>query len=315
MNRAPVRKKGQAGPRRQAASRSPVPGPLSPAFSDLRYDAQGLVAAIVQDADTGAVLMLGYMDREALGATLATGEVHFHSRSRGVLWRKGETSGNVLRLVSVAADCDGDALLVLARPAGPTCHTGETSCFHREIPWTGDRGPGTGKTEPAAAVIARNVSPQGPSSRTPLRPISAGDCENEERGCGARAPRAQPARSAGPTSALQSATGNDGGDEGTAEGRLEGLTLAPLFAVLRDRAERRPDGSYTVKLLDNEDKALKKLIEEAGEVALAVKNRDRANLVWELADVLYHLAVIMVAQGIAPADVNAELARRAGETR
>ena len=76
-----------------------------------------------------------------------------------------------------------------------------------------------------------------------------------------------------------------------------------------------PAGSYTAKLLENEDKALKKLIEEAGEVALAVKNRDRSNLVWELADVLYHLAVIMVAQGVAPAEVNAELARRSGSPR
>jgi phosphoribosyl-ATP pyrophosphohydrolase/phosphoribosyl-AMP cyclohydrolase len=188
--------------------------------------------------------MLGHMDREALAATLATGDVHFHSRSRGVLWRKGETSGNVLRLVSLAADCDGDALLVRARPAGPTCHTGEVSCFHRRLAWA------------ASGEAAEGAAPGG-----------------------------------------------------------EALDLAPLFAVLRDRAERRPDGSYTVKLLENEDKALKKLIEEAGEVVLAVKNRDRSNLVWEVADVLYHLAVIMTAQGIAPAEVNAELVRRAGAPR
>lgn len=96
---------------------------------DVRYDDRGLVPAIVQDAGTGAVLMLAYMDREALAATLATREVHFHSRSRGRLWRKGETSGNVLHLVDLSVDCDGDALLVKAHPAGPTCHTGDATCF------------------------------------------------------------------------------------------------------------------------------------------------------------------------------------------
>jgi phosphoribosyl-AMP cyclohydrolase / phosphoribosyl-ATP pyrophosphohydrolase len=88
-----------------------------------------LLPCIVQDADTGRVLMLAYMDAEALAATERTGEGHFHSRSRGRLWRKGETSGNVLRVVSLTADCDGDAILMLARPAGPTCHTGAETCF------------------------------------------------------------------------------------------------------------------------------------------------------------------------------------------
>lgn len=95
----------------------------------VRFDGDGLVAAIVQDATDGRVLMLAYMDAEALAATVATGEVHFHSRSRDRLWRKGETSGNVLRLVGLAADCDGDAILVTADPVGPTCHRGTRSCF------------------------------------------------------------------------------------------------------------------------------------------------------------------------------------------
>ncbi len=89
----------------------------------------GLVTAVVQDVADGRVLMVGHMDAEALAALLASGEVHFHSRSRGSLWRKGETSGNVLRLRSIALDCDGDALLVGAEPAGPTCHRGSRSCF------------------------------------------------------------------------------------------------------------------------------------------------------------------------------------------
>jgi phosphoribosyl-ATP pyrophosphohydrolase/phosphoribosyl-AMP cyclohydrolase len=95
----------------------------------VEWDAAGLVPIIVQDVADGRVLMLAYADREALEATLATGEVHFHSRSRDRLWRKGETSGKVLRLVDLTADCDGDALLATVEPAGPTCHRGTRSCF------------------------------------------------------------------------------------------------------------------------------------------------------------------------------------------
>ena len=98
----------------------------------VRFGPDGLVPAVVQDAGDGRVLMVAYMDREALDATLASGEVHFHSRSRGRLWRKGEESGNVLRLAGIAADCDADALLVTAVPAGPTCHRGTRTCFDPE---------------------------------------------------------------------------------------------------------------------------------------------------------------------------------------
>lgn len=214
---------------RTGASSSPDPSPLSP-----RWGADGLVPAIVQDAGTGTVLMLGYMDEEALRRTVDSGQVHFFSRSRRRLWRKGETSGHTLGLVGIALDCDGDALLVQARPAGPTCHTGETSCFHH-------------------AVVGPLPAP--------------------------------------------------------------GLSLVPLFDVLRQRFATRPEGSYSAKLFAQPDKALKKLAEEAAEVILAAKNEDRANLVWEVADVLYHLAVIMVGHGVAPGEVNAELARRAGGRR
>ena len=96
---------------------------------DIRFGADGLAPAIVQDVADGTVLMLGWMDAEALDATIATGDVHFHSRSRDTLWRKGETSGNVLRLVDIATDCDADALLVTAEPTGPTCHRGTRTCF------------------------------------------------------------------------------------------------------------------------------------------------------------------------------------------
>jgi phosphoribosyl-ATP pyrophosphohydrolase/phosphoribosyl-AMP cyclohydrolase len=102
-------------------------------FTGMQFDAAGLIPAIVQHARSGEVLMLGYMNEEALRQTLVSGMVTFWSRSRQALWRKGETSGNVLRLIEIRQDCDGDALLVLAEPAGPTCHTGRVSCFHRTL--------------------------------------------------------------------------------------------------------------------------------------------------------------------------------------
>jgi len=98
----------------------------------IRWDGAGLVPVVVQDVADGRVLMLAYADREALAATIATGDVHFHSRSRDALWRKGETSGNVLRLVRFEVDCDGDALLATVEPTGPTCHRGTRSCFDLE---------------------------------------------------------------------------------------------------------------------------------------------------------------------------------------
>ena len=103
------------------------------ALPPLSYDANGLIPAIVQDDATGGVLMLGYMDEEAIRRTLEKGLVTFWSRSRQEYWTKGETSGNVLRLKEIRKDCDADALLVRADPAGPTCHTGERSCFYRDL--------------------------------------------------------------------------------------------------------------------------------------------------------------------------------------
>lgn len=98
-----------------------------------KFDANGLLAAVIADEKDGAVLMVGYMDAQALAATQSTGLVHFHSRSRGTLWLKGETSGHVLHVRQILVDCDQDALLIYARPAGPTCHTGARSCFYREL--------------------------------------------------------------------------------------------------------------------------------------------------------------------------------------
>ncbi|MFN3742462.1 MAG: phosphoribosyl-AMP cyclohydrolase [Anaerolineales bacterium] len=98
-------------------------------ISDLRFDERGLIPAIIQDAQSGEVLMLAYMNREALQRTLESGETHFWSRSRRALWHKGETSGNVQKVVEIRPDCDGDALLIRVVPAGPACHTGNFTCF------------------------------------------------------------------------------------------------------------------------------------------------------------------------------------------
>jgi len=98
-----------------------------------RYDSQGLITAIAVNAATSAILMIAYMDAEALAKTRETGLAHFHSRSRGQLWLKGETSGNYLRVQEIRVDCDQDALLLLVRPDGPACHTGAVSCFYRRL--------------------------------------------------------------------------------------------------------------------------------------------------------------------------------------
>jgi phosphoribosyl-AMP cyclohydrolase len=99
----------------------------------LKYDEKGLIPAIVQDAESGQVLMLAYMNEEALEATLRTGQTHFWSRSRQELWHKGATSGNIQQVVEIAVDCDADTLLVRVRPAGPACHTGNVTCFYRHL--------------------------------------------------------------------------------------------------------------------------------------------------------------------------------------
>jgi phosphoribosyl-AMP cyclohydrolase len=98
-----------------------------------KFDSAGFLSAVVQDSASGEVLMVAFMDREALDATRETGFAHFHSRSRGRLWKKGESSGNVLHVEAILVDCDQDALVLKVRPAGPACHTGEHSCFYRAL--------------------------------------------------------------------------------------------------------------------------------------------------------------------------------------
>ncbi len=148
------------------------PSTEGPLADQVRWNEAGLAPAIIQNASTGRVLMLGWMNREALEQTMEAGRVHFFSRSRNRLWLKGETSGNHLHLVSLDLDCDADALLVRARPAGPTCHTGEISCFDRE--GGGDSAPGLdGVLDALAEIVARRADAPPDSSYT-ARLLSAG---------------------------------------------------------------------------------------------------------------------------------------------
>lgn len=198
------------------------------------WDAAGLAPAVVQDADTGAVLMLAWMNAEAWRLTRATGEVHFWSRSRAALWKKGETSGNVLRVVELRVDCDDDAILVKARPAGPTCHTGRTACFFH----------------------------------------AAGDDD-------------------------------DGAPPAHIVDRLERVLLAR-----RDATAQR---SYTRSLLEaGMPKILAKIAEEHGELAAELPAGERAKVVHETADLLFHVMVGLVARDIPVAEVWRELGRRFG---
>jgi phosphoribosyl-ATP pyrophosphohydrolase/phosphoribosyl-AMP cyclohydrolase len=210
----------------------------------------GLVAVVAQHAHTGEVLMLGWADRDALASTLRDGELWLRSRSRNAPWRKGETSGNVLRLVSLHADCDADAVLARVLPAGPTCHTGATSCF---------------AAPPTLAALAETIA---------ARAARAGAGAGEAAAGGIPVP---------------AATGGEAVASGSAE---------------------RP--SYTARLLDDANLRLKKLGEEAVELALACAGGDRRQVAGEAADLLYHLLVAAAAAGVPLAAVLAELeARRA----
>ncbi|MDK2784813.1 MAG: phosphoribosyl-AMP cyclohydrolase / phosphoribosyl-ATP pyrophosphohydrolase [Bacillota bacterium] len=196
----------------------------------IKWDERGLVPAVVQDAATGQVLMLAYMNREALQRTLESGRTWFYSRSRGELWPKGETSGNRQEVREVALDCDGDAILVKVEQKGAACHTGERSCFFRRL---------------------RGEAGLGPE------------------------------------------------------------LIGELWAVFQDRARRPREESYVSRLLaQGADRILKKVGEEAGEVIIAAKNGDKNELVWELADLLFHSLLLTFASDLTPQDVLAELARR-----
>ncbi len=200
----------------------------------LAWDERGLVPAVVQDARTGEVLTLAWMNRESLARTLETGETWFWSRSRQELWHKGATSGNVQRVTGLAADCDADAVVVKVEPAGPACHTGARTCFHQGI--------------------------QG-------------------------AP--------------------------TTSGETLGQAVDAVLQTIASRKAELPEGSYTTYLFTaGVNKILKKVGEEATEVVIAAKDPDDDALAGEVADLLYHVGVLLAARGLDPAKVAEKLASR-----
>lgn len=196
----------------------------------LKFDTAGLIPAIVQDYYTKQVLTLAYMNRESLSISMAEGRTCFWSRSRQTLWRKGETSGNVQHIVSIAADCDGDALVLQVIPSGPACHTGAESCFFQNL-WDD-------KTHPAFSMDA-------------------------------------------------------------------------LYQLLVGRKLEKKEGSYTTYLFEKGiDKILKKVGEECTEVIVAAKGNERDETIYEIADLAYHVMVLMVEMGISPNEIRKELASR-----
>ena len=201
----------------------------------IAWDDRGLVAAVVQDARSGEVLTVAWMNRESLTKTLSTGETWFWSRSRQELWHKGETSGNTQRVVGIGLDCDADALVVQVEPAGPACHTGARSCFFEDVDG-------------------------GPALRPPDR---------------------------------------------------HGAILAELRAVIAARHAERPEGSYTTKLFaDGVGKIAQKVGEEASETIVAALSEDDDHLAAEVADLLYHLVVLLQARGLDADAVAAKLEDR-----
>lgn len=223
---------------------------MSCEVNNLKFNADGLVPAIVQDVRSKEVLMLAYMNAESLHKTLETGETWFYSRSRQELWHKGATSGNIQKVKEVFYDCDADALLVMVEQQGVACHTGEKTCFHNRVDG-----------------IMENQDVQGNCSQVR----------------------------------------NQTTDRTAAGAEI----LYEVYDVIADRYVKRPEGSYTTYLFNKGlDKILKKVGEEAAEVIIGAKNRNKAEVVYEVADLLYHLLVLLKEQDIKPDDVFAELGKR-----
>ncbi len=240
---------------------------------------EALLPAVVQDAVTGEVLMVAWVSGEALARTLRDRQAWFHSRSRGSLWRKGETSGHTMEVTEVRYDCDADALLYRVLARGPACHTGRRSCFYRGLSL-----PETWPPFPAGASGGPERAEEGGG------PVLAA-------GAGAVSPEAGSAEAARTQGAEAAATGPD--------------VLAELEEVVRERRRApRPD-SYTSRLLaEGRRKVAQRVGEEAVEAALAGAGEDDRRVVEELADLVYHATVLLAERDLSWGRVWEELAAR-----
>jgi phosphoribosyl-AMP cyclohydrolase / phosphoribosyl-ATP pyrophosphohydrolase len=266
-----------------------------PAWLDrIAWDAQGLVPVIAQEQASGRVLMLAWMDREALARTVDSREAVYWSRSRGRLWRKGETSGYLQRVVEVRLDCDGDAvLLVVTQSGGIACHTGRESCFFARL-----EDAGWSVVDPVLKdpVVIYGGAPGLTPAQADGRPPPPSPVRRR-RGQGREIPGSRPCVAG----------------EGKGEGPELETVLPRLAAVLESRKHADPETSYVAGLYAKGlDAILKKLGEEATETLLAAKGGDRRALVYETADLWFHSLVALAALDLGPEAVLEELARRFG---
>ncbi|WP_338835468.1 phosphoribosyl-AMP cyclohydrolase [Neomoorella thermoacetica] len=274
---------------------------------DIRFNAEGLIPAIIQDAASGQVLMLAYMNRESLARSLATGETWFYSRSRRELWHKGATSGHRQYIESASYDCDADALLFKVRQVGVACHEGEFSCFHNPLPLQVSRPRETG----AGGDVQAAGAPDGA-----VFPLPGGEREAANKGEAGRVvtTTAGEQQEAGPYHVHTSGQEKQGRREENTSSQVNadlGTILSQVFQVIKERQATRPEGSYTAYLFNNgQDKILKKIGEEAGETIIASKNDSRHEILYEMADLYYHTLVLLAYHGLEPEQLAAELAAR-----
>ena len=232
-------------------------------INELKYDKDGLIPAVVTDVDTGAVLMLAYMNAESLRISIGEGSTCFWSRSRKELWRKGQTSGNTQHIISIKTDCDRDSLVVTVKKDGPACHTGAESCFFEDV-YEGAR---------KNAHENKHGYEQG----------GAHVDDREDKGY------------------EQGVTPGDKNANPTKDTTAP-FSLETLYRIIEDRKINAKPGSYTTYLFEKGvDKMLKKLGEESTEVIIAGKSGDKAETVYEIADLAYHAMVLMAQMGKRPA--------------
>ena len=276
----------------------------------LKFDANGLIPAIVQDHYTKEVLTLAYMNAESLALTIAEGRTVFWSRSRQEIWRKGETSGNVQRVVSITADCDKDALVVDVIKSGPACHTGAESCFFnpvyvsdelKQFTWQGLYELIEGRTV-FWSRSRQEIWRKGETSGNVQRVVSiTADCDKDALVVDVI--KSGPACHTGAESCFFNPV--------YVSDELKQFTWQGLYELIEGRKTNPKEGSYTTYLFDKGlEKILKKVGEESTEVIIAGSKRDKEETVYEISDLAYHVMVLMIELGISVEDITKELEKR-----